>query len=252
MAAAFSMYSKIPMPRFEWKETDMSRSLIFFPLVGAVIGALVCFINCFEPLSVLPAAVRIMLTVLSPIAVTGGFHLDGFMDSKDALSSYGAREKKLEILKDPHIGAFAVISLVKWLLIYGACISAVLLKGECSLREMAILGMTFVISRSLSGITSILFTKAKDTGMLRQETSSDQRGTLVCLAVWLVLSAAGALLMDVRSGAMVLASFALFTMYYRSMAYREFGGVTGDTAGYFLTASEAAAAAALAISIYIF
>ena len=44
-----------------------------------------------------------------PLLVTGGFHLDGYMDTMDALHSYQKKEKKLEILKDPHIGAFSVI-----------------------------------------------------------------------------------------------------------------------------------------------
>ena len=49
-----------------------------------------------------------------PILITGGFHIDGFMDTQDAINSYKPREKKLEILKDPHIGAFAVISLLAY------------------------------------------------------------------------------------------------------------------------------------------
>ena len=46
------------------------------------------------------------------LLVTGGIHMDGYMDTMDALHSYGNREKKLEILKDSHIGAFAVIMTV--------------------------------------------------------------------------------------------------------------------------------------------
>ena len=49
----------------------------------------------------------------------GGFHADGFLDVSDSLCSYGSREKKLEILKDPHIGAFAVIRLAVYYLICG-------------------------------------------------------------------------------------------------------------------------------------
>ena len=118
MAVTFSLYSRIPMPRFTWEEDDMAHSLMFFPLVGAVIGALIWVINVPSFMSEIPMAVKVMLTILAPILVTGGFHLDGFMDTEDALNSYAVREKKLEILKDPHTGAFAVISLVKWMLIY--------------------------------------------------------------------------------------------------------------------------------------
>ena len=47
--------------------------------------------------------------VLLPVLVTGGIHMDGFLDTTDALSSWQPREKKLEILKDSHAGAFAII-----------------------------------------------------------------------------------------------------------------------------------------------
>ena len=58
---------------------------------------------------------------LIPVWITGGIHLDGYADTCDALSSYGDREKKLEILKDPHCGAFAVIRLCSYFLAYFAC-----------------------------------------------------------------------------------------------------------------------------------
>ena len=51
------------------------------------------------------------------LLVTGGIHLDGFMDTTDARSSYGDREKKLAILKDSHVGAFAVIGCSFYLIL---------------------------------------------------------------------------------------------------------------------------------------
>ena len=121
----------------------MSTSLDFFPLVGAVIGALVCLIN-IGPAAALDPVVRALASVLIPILVTGGFHLDGFMDTSDALNSYGEPGKKLEILKDPHIGAFAVISLVK-LLIAAIAFSVLLLTWKDPKPETVVAcGLIFV------------------------------------------------------------------------------------------------------------
>ena len=39
---AFSMYSRIPMPRTEWQEEDMRYVMCFFPLIGLAIGLLLC------------------------------------------------------------------------------------------------------------------------------------------------------------------------------------------------------------------
>ena len=117
---AFSMYSKIPMPRVEWDEKSMRYSLCFFPFVGAVIG--LCSMGCFYGMRALGMgniAVSAVLTVL-PIVINGGIHMDGFLDTMDARSSYKSQEEKLEILKDPHTGAFAIIyGIVYLILVYG-------------------------------------------------------------------------------------------------------------------------------------
>ncbi len=251
LAVSFSLYSKIPMPRFTWREDDMAHSLMFFPLVGAVIAALIYVLNRAPALAALPVALRIILTILIPVAVTGGFHLDGFMDTEDALCSFASGEKKLEILKDPHIGAFAVISLVKYLLIYAAAVTAILLSEKSGTSQVLILGMTFVISRSLSGLTSIMLKKAKKEGMLFNESKNRQTLSKICLCMFLIAALLIMFLSNALCGAAVTVAFALCTVVYRHRAYKEFGGVTGDTAGYFLTVSETFAAVALAVVLYL-
>lgn len=88
-----------------------------FPLIGAVIGAAWCVCGAMP----LPGLAKAAGFALIPVWITGGIHLDGYADTCDALSSYGDREKKLEILKDPHCGAFAVIRLCSYFLAYFAC-----------------------------------------------------------------------------------------------------------------------------------
>ena len=101
---AFSMYSRIPMPMFEWKEEDMKYAMCFFPAIGAVIGAVFfgMYLLLDRILTGKILAAGILLAV--PLFITGGIHMDGFMDTCDARASYGDREKKLGILKDTHTG----------------------------------------------------------------------------------------------------------------------------------------------------
>ena len=113
IAVSFSMFSRIPMPHFKWEDDDMSHCLTFFPWVGTVIGLLTCVAGHFYYEFVLPFWAMAALILLIPIWVTGGFHLDGYMDVKDALSSYADREKKQEILKDPNVGSFAIIGIIR-------------------------------------------------------------------------------------------------------------------------------------------
>ena len=98
---AFSIYSKIPVPQFDWKEEDMQYHLCFFPLIGLIIGALEAgwfFLGNEVGISHL---CKTLIAVAIPLLVTGGFHMDGFMDTMDAFHSYQDKEKKLAILKGP-------------------------------------------------------------------------------------------------------------------------------------------------------
>lgn len=252
MAVTFSLYSRIPVPRFEWREDDMAHSLMFFPLVGAVIGALIWVINVPSFMAEVPVAVRVMLTILVPIAVTGGFHLDGFMDTEDALRSYADRDKKLEILKDPHIGAFAVIGLVKLLLTVAAAVTVIVIKGDRDPGLFGAFGLIFVVGRCLSGLTSLSFKKARKSGMLYEETRKEQRSVKSVLILFLVAAPLAASRLNPVAGLTVIASFILSTAFYRFKIYREFDGVTGDTAGWYLSFSETLACVLLAIVMLVF
>ena len=108
---AFSMYSAIPMPQIEWNERNMKYMMAFFPMVGVVQGALLLGFSLLAQALGLGFVLFAAVAALLPLFVTGGIHLDGFCDTVDALSSHQTREKKLEILKDPHTGAFAVMGL---------------------------------------------------------------------------------------------------------------------------------------------
>lgn len=107
---AFSMYSKIPMPKSQWTKENMRYIMCFFPLIGAVIGGLTWLWGIWGMELVQSRLLYVILLVLIPVFVTGGIHLDGLLDTADALNSYQPRERKLEILKDSNAGAFAVIT----------------------------------------------------------------------------------------------------------------------------------------------
>ena len=118
MIIAIAMYSKIPMPRVDWNEKNMRYAMCFFPLVGVIIGVLeIVAGNLITVWKGEGTFFYAVVLTLIPVFITGGIHLDGFADTMDAKSSYGDREKKLEILKDPHTGAFAIISLCCYFLL---------------------------------------------------------------------------------------------------------------------------------------
>ena len=146
IAVAFAMFSALPMPQFDWNEKNMRYALCAFPLVGVVCGALWCVCGVLP----LPAAARAAGFCLVPVWVTGGIHLDGYADTCDALSSYGDTAKKLEILKDPHCGAFAVIRLCSYFAAYFALCGCV----AFTLRVGVLWTLALVGERALSGLAA--------------------------------------------------------------------------------------------------
>lgn len=241
---AISMYSKIPVPTVEWSRENMKYAMCFFPVIGCVTGALVYLTGVllleFTDCSALFFGA---LMILIPAVVTGGIHLDGFADTVDALSSYGPREKKLEILKDPHTGAFAVIALCCYFT------ASLALWSEADLSVLPVLACIFPFSRALSGIAVVTFPAAKDSGLLKTfQDGAHKKRVRITLVVWAAASAAAMLLLDVVTGAAAMVTGGIvFGAYYR-MSMKNFGGITGDLAGYFLQICEISMAAAVILS----
>ncbi len=234
VAAAFSMYSAIPMPYIEWDEKTMRYAFCFFPLVGAVIG--VCEYLAYMLLDM--AGIGIMLkscvAAALPVIISGGIHMDGFMDTSDALGSHADREKKLEIMKDPHTGAFAIIAAVVYMMMYAGLFS------EIKTGDLFVYSCGFFMSRALSGFFLMALPKAKKDGLAVMWSSmTDKTAAYILLAEYILCS-----LIMVLFGAItgiisvILTIFASVIHYF--MCKRIFGGITGDIAGFFLQIAEMA------------
>lgn len=244
MLSALLMYSRIPVPRPEWNEKNRRFALCFFPLVGAVIGGLVLgwryLCGVLHIGSILYAAGALGITVM----VTGGIHLDGFCDTCDARASWGDREKKLKILSDSHIGAFAAIKLGVYLVLYTAVFTELR-----ALSAAAVVCVGYVLSRSLSGLAAVTFRAAKKEGSLQSFTApAHKRVTVITLVILSAVSVAAMVVISPGAGAAASAAALLTLLYYRHMAYREFGGITGDLAGWFLQVCELVIAASAALT----
>lgn len=234
---AFSMFSKVPMPQADWSEENMRYMLCFFPFVGAAVGIVtlaaewIC--RCFGMSSAFIAVVL----VLVPVIVTGGIHVDGLLDTSDALSSWRDREKRLEILKDSHAGAFAVITAcVYFLAMYGGMRQIV---EQDDRKILCILAAGYMVSRCLSGIGVITLPKANASGTVA-EFSRKAQDTRVrnALVGYLVLLAVLVMWIQPVWGVSVIVTALLVFCFYRYKAMKYFGGTTGDLSGYFLCLCE--------------
>ena len=243
VAVAFSMFSAIPMPQFEWNERNMRYALCAFPLVGAVIALGMWGWGRLCLLLSLPELLRGAGLCLMPVLITGGIHLDGYCDTCDALAAHSDAEKRQEILKDPHLGAFAAI----WLCVY--FIADLALWTALPDISLPILLGIFCLSRTLSGLALTLFPLRAGSGLARSFSEAADRRRV--RTVLLFFAAALSLVLLLLHAVEIVLAAALVFWHYRRMCVRDFGGLSGDLAGWFLQTAELWMLAAAVLRHYV-
>ena len=249
LVVAFSMYSKIPMPGADWNRENMRYSMCFFPWIGLVIGIieyLWILISFRAGFSALFAAS--VFTVI-PILITGGIHMDGYLDTCDAMSSWREKARRLEILKDSNAGAFAVIyGAVYFILYLGA--ASVLVSWPLTHASEGVAGMpgaalmmaaAFVVSRSLSAFSVVSFPHANPDGTAAKFGDEAQGRTVRITSIcYLIAAAVWCVCINPPAGfGMILAAMLSF-VFYHHFCMKYFGGMTGDLAGFFTCICELA------------
>lgn len=241
---AFGMYSRIPVPQADWEHSSMEYVMCFFPFIGTVTGVLVWFCRVLgQEAGIHPLLLAAVLTVL-PLWISGGIHMDGYMDTKDALATWGDKEKKLAVLKDSRTGAFAVLGCGVYLLLsFGSWCAVVPGKG------LFCICLGYMVSRTLSGLSVLCFPKAKKTDSYVSffAMKAQTRKAVLVLAVLLAAEWAALVLLGGPRGCLVLGvSTAVYGWYYY-ISKKEFGGITGDLAGYFVQLLELAVLFVMAV-----
>lgn len=234
LMVALSTYSIIPMPNFKWTEKNMKYAICFFPVVGVFCGVIMWLFAGLCAVLKVSNFFAALIAVCIPLLLTGGIHMDGFMDTVDAISSHQSKDRKLEILSDPHTGAFAVIYCGIYLILNIAFLYEIY-----SLGQFLVLCPVYVLSRCASALCAVNLPNARKSGMLSSYTKDAERknvnivmglASAVCLIVMLLISPV--------IGAAAAAGGILWTVLYFRIVKKQFGGVTGDTAGFFLQMFE--------------
>ena len=237
--AAFSIYSVIPMPHINWKAKGTGYAISFFPIVGIFLGTLLygwfCVCDCLEISKNIFAAIAVAI----PVLVTGGIHLDGYMDTVDAIASHSDKQRRLEIMKDSHPGAFACIYISLYFLIQFAFFQ--------NINENNIIWFIgiFAISRSLSGIVATLMPGARNNGMLSDmlktaDSDNNKKNIGLIIFPFMVMAMIIILYMslDISLTMIIIAAEIMWVLIYCIYMKTTIGGVTGDTSGFFLQISE--------------
>lgn len=240
---AFSLYSRLPVPGGRWQKKNRRYVLCAFPAVGCVIGfggalfGLLCL--WLGQRGVWPRPLLAAAFALFPLWLTGGIHLDGFLDTLDALASCAEPSRKLEILKDPHVGAFAVIGLGGYLLLWQGAMAGLLAQAQHNRAQLLALPAAMTLSRACSAGLLVSLPDARADGMKAALSRDAAAGRVRLVALlWAAASLAAVCAANWRRGAALGALAGALALWYAHKSRKTFGGVTGDLAGWYVTVQE--------------
>jgi adenosylcobinamide-GDP ribazoletransferase len=238
--AAVAFLTILPI-RFTPREpdpSDLAASRFAYPLVGAAMGLILALISLGLDRLHCPNSVAAFLLLAAGTLVTGGLHLDGLADTADGLFLPAEPQRRLDVMRDPHIGAFGAIAIV--LLLIG---KFAVLTSFTSTRQRALaLFMAALAGRCAiilaAGVSS--YPRPDGTGRILVEATGPKDAVWALLVVILVSGVLGGM-----AGLRVTLSTAIVAFLIAALARRRLGGVTGDVLGAVCELSELAALAAL-------
>ena len=233
-----SMFCAIPCPWKVWDEQARGKMLLFLPLVGLEIGLIWVILAQICRLFALPALVVGLILAVYPYLVTGFLHLDGFMDVTDAVKSWRDLERRREILKDSHVGSFAVINLVLLVVAQFALFSS-----AADEADSLILLFVPAVSRCCSALA---VTGLKPMSTSQYANRKKQTSHLIVTALLLCVFVTAGFLLCGKYGFALLGCLAGYGLALRR-GYRSLEGMNGDISGYALTLGELCAVAVYAL-----
>lgn len=238
---AISMFTVIPLPRYEWDDEGGKNIMKFYPVIGLIVGLI--WYGVFRVLNLLGASIMVTtaITLITPFILTGMLHLDGYMDVCDALLSRRDKEEKLRILKDPHTGAFAVISVVMLFVVNFSGLYTVISNSiQDNSINISTIGLILIpiISRSLMGYLLLSKESMKGSSLgafFKQGTGKVDRFILLSS---LIISSIISIFIFGICGLIMSLAMILVSTFLVNNAVKEFGGMSGDSAGYGLVIAE--------------
>ncbi|MEZ0481969.1 adenosylcobinamide-GDP ribazoletransferase [Planococcus sp. SSTMD024] len=234
---AFQFFSSIPVHKeIPMKKPQVTAMYSLLPVVGLVMAAVASAVIWLmqETTDIGPLMIAFLLASLF-WAITGGLHLDGLADTGDAYFSYQNKDKRLEIMGDPRIGAFGAMVLV--FAIVGKIIVLAELIPSVSLIALAAVP---VVSRMGLSVLSIIAKPAKTEGLAAYfQRLIDYRTLMAAMAAWSLVVLA---VLFIFCGWAVALSFSvaaiIATFAYKKWCDKNFGGVTGDLLGAYAEGME--------------
>ena len=254
-----SFMTRIPMPKIEYDEEKLGKSMKYFPVVGVIVGLILlffCIIFNFILKNISYSAVlplMIIVVILTDLITTGALHLDGLADTFDGIFSYRSKHKMLEIMKDSRLGSNGALALILYFLLKFILLFSLTIES----REGAIYAiMTYpVVARFCSVVSCASSPYARGSGMGKTFVDNTKTCGLIVATVITLLYTIGMIFMpfvlftnyslpiqiimkSILIIVIIVALSALFAYAFSKLIERKIGGITGDTLGALLEISS--------------
>ena len=239
----FGMFCAVPQPFHIWDDKVANLVMPCFPLIGVLIGVLwwgIAKILVFSGIHLMLVSAAVALV---PFFASGFLHLDGYMDTSDAVLSRRPFEDKLRILKDPNTGAFAVIMLAVLFVLQYATAYVVIENG----KNLLILSVIPVMSRCCAALSILCIKPITQSGYantFRQNAKAVHKIFIIFIAI---TGIALSYYFTQIPGLIVTGSVTAGFIGAVAWAYRDLKGVSGDVAGFGIVTGELCALAAMAV-----
>lgn len=226
---ALTFYTIIPLP-VNW-QLDFSKIARWLPLIGLIIGGFLAVIDVILQYLGMPNLTRSSLIITLWVAITGGLHLDGVMDTADGLGVMDAK-RRLDVMRDSVTGAFGVMCGALVLLLKTAALSDLTSSRGLALITVAACGRW----GQLVAIAFYPYLRETGKGMFPKQGVKPFQDTIISLVLLFVISA----IIGLSATKLLLISLAV-SIIIGYWFYRKLGGFTGDVYGAVVEWSEAIA-----------
>ena len=254
-----SFMTRIPIPKTDYDEEKLGKSMKYFPVVGIIVGFILlffCIIFNFVLKNISYSAIlplMIIVVILTDLITTGALHLDGLADTFDGIFSYRSKHKMLEIMKDSRLGSNGALALILYFLLKFILLFSLTIES----REGAVYAiMTYpVVARFCSVVSCASSPYARGSGMGKTFVDNTKACGLIVAAIITILYTTGMVFMPfilftnyslpmqfiiktISIIVVIVLLLGIFAYAFSKLIERKIGGITGDTLGALLEISS--------------
>lgn len=228
-----NLFSRIPSPNIKREKENFKYVTIFFPFIGTLIGIMILYAYYILKMTSINKFFITVLISFIPVFITGGYHINGFTNTIDAVFSYGNVEKKRKILREPYVGSRGMMyANIYFLLFIGIFM-------DISYRSINYIIIIMTLSRILCSFMILNF-RFYDIDNMHYilKNNASKRVCNFILTIYLIIIFIYSLSISYVTTLALTSTCITIYLYQYLLTYKEFDGISSDLCGFFISITE--------------